>query len=507
MTSQNNTNKYPEDGLNLVRIGGLDYCKPHKLEACGKCRYDFSLTNAMQEFYALHQNDPIELTEIVNEAEERVRKDKREGRAPRRAHGDQPVLPRAPEQSEVDLSVCPFWTNGGPELVNAFQSTLSVVEAFTINNAFDSSGVLQHGSTTGLHEIGLDALVKYMFVGVASTYERYMASNNDESRIGGDPNDCYGRLVIQENEAHSEGIIVDVLSALNAPKSHRSLFSSAKQEGGDADSPLLVVRYAYSTVGTPKEQIRVLFDMLAPSQHRGMSFRDVDARTVRRVRDILEQNRKELDSSWLQSKERDLPESMRVSVIVPLVDAEYKAALDENVCPGCGREATLNCSRCSKQKYCSRDCQKGHWPMHRKICTPKKKTASSNETPSGRTASVNISQTGVPSGMHSSIFSLRNPTGSASVRNESNAAVSAPEGVFAIKIQVGMFGFSQMQVYNRTRSFQCSIFEGNCAQAREIDSIIRRNGEAGGLKGYFNATIRDGKLVIFLDTLLGLLPW
>jgi hypothetical protein len=47
-----------------------------------------------------------------------------------------------------------------------------------------------------------------------------------------------------------------------------------------------------------------------------------------------------------------------------------------NVCAGCGTNATkggeslLVCSRCKDRKYCSLECQKLHWKVHKKLCEP-----------------------------------------------------------------------------------------------------------------------------------------
>lgn len=44
-------------------------------------------------------------------------------------------------------------------------------------------------------------------------------------------------------------------------------------------------------------------------------------------------------------------------------------------CGGCGADKTdndsplLKCVGCKEQEYCSRGCQKKHWPKHKTVCT------------------------------------------------------------------------------------------------------------------------------------------
>ena len=37
---------------------------------------------------------------------------------------------------------------------------------------------------------------------------------------------------------------------------------------------------------------------------------------------------------------------------------------------GCGKPSTATCNQCTKQKYCSRECQAADWKMHKKSCFP-----------------------------------------------------------------------------------------------------------------------------------------
>ena len=40
-------------------------------------------------------------------------------------------------------------------------------------------------------------------------------------------------------------------------------------------------------------------------------------------------------------------------------------------CVVCGHTAGSRCSRCRKQKYCSKECQLSHWPSHKPVCSKK----------------------------------------------------------------------------------------------------------------------------------------
>jgi hypothetical protein len=43
-------------------------------------------------------------------------------------------------------------------------------------------------------------------------------------------------------------------------------------------------------------------------------------------------------------------------------------------CGNCGMEATFEkplfvCKKCDSQHYCTKKCQKAHWPTHKKLCS------------------------------------------------------------------------------------------------------------------------------------------
>ena len=47
-----------------------------------------------------------------------------------------------------------------------------------------------------------------------------------------------------------------------------------------------------------------------------------------------------------------------------------RSADGRDTCASCGVPAVLHCSRCTRVKYCSKECQRGHWKTHRPSCAP-----------------------------------------------------------------------------------------------------------------------------------------
>ncbi|GMH51411.1 hypothetical protein TrST_g4607 [Triparma strigata] len=55
--------------------------------------------------------------------------------------------------------------------------------------------------------------------------------------------------------------------------------------------------------------------------------------------------------------------------------------------PGCAAPAPLKCSRCKEVRYCSKEHQKSHWRLHKKLCAPPDSRVSWPKTPAQAPAS------------------------------------------------------------------------------------------------------------------------
>lgn len=61
-----------------------------------------------------------------------------------------------------------------------------------------------------------------------------------------------------------------------------------------------------------------------------------------------------------------------MSAVNAAINGQRGFAADSQ-CSTCGEEkASRRCSRCKNEIYCGPDCQKVHWPIHKKTCTPAK---------------------------------------------------------------------------------------------------------------------------------------
>ena len=179
------------------------------------------------------------------------------------------------------------------------------------------------------------------------------------------------------------------------------------------------------------------------------------------------------------------------------------------------KEDFKKCAKCRRAAYCSKDCQKKHWPVHKTVCKSVPKELCSQTTNAGGSTSsfyVTVKATTQNScntsmsGTGLSTNTYVGPDGSVVDR------IGDPVGVFqlssdavpmVIKIQGSEDGLitknTFLQFYNENRSVSGCIHaamnttgEFKDAYTLICDTIMQRGdaGQLGGKKGYFNAVVQ-----------------
>ncbi|KAL0052246.1 hypothetical protein WJX82_010627 [Trebouxia sp. C0006] len=214
-------------------------------------------------------------------------------------------------------------------------------------------------------------------------------------------------------------------------------------------------------------------------------------------------------------------------------------------CGQCGKTgAARRCSKCRLVIYCSSECQKAHWAVHKKECKQKAQQqlrVNVSSTPPGgapgRSNSwVGVSQSDVARWASGQIIGSNNNSlpqpksmsGSVDVKHEKlfdvkiqvpkEDAPSIPpelmarfnisaEDVEQTKRSLSMPGVLDLMCYDQKRDFQCWI-PRNQHDSEQLAQLIRASGLSGGLKAYFKAFVdQTTKQLVVLPTMLPAQPW
>ncbi|KAI1783563.1 hypothetical protein LXA43DRAFT_1102382 [Ganoderma leucocontextum] len=176
-------------------------------------------------------------------------------------------------------------------------------------------------------------------------------------------------------------------------------------------------------------------------------------------------------------------------------------AMDERWCAACGSEAaTLKfCVACHAIRYCSKDCQRSHWHIHKTRCIPFSPESTVTLTPFYE----DIGPVTSLADMARQAYGFRVEKQPA--RNTRSVKIPhiRPGETKKVIIKVG-----DMMVYDKKRSFVCRLRrqDGEDAYLR-LSRTVRAHGVAGA-KAYFSAELKSkDELVVKYKEVLGDQPF
>ena len=183
---------------------------------------------------------------------------------------------------------------------------------------------------------------------------------------------------------------------------------------------------------------------------------------------------------------------------------------ETSACPVCGKSALLTCSRCKKQAYCSKECQRSDWKQHKKTC----------KAPEAATDADIIDvdlRIDPDTGLHGFCMDTESATSAMSRcrRTERTGMAGShllEDKVYVVKVQTPPHE-GPLLCYDATRQFQLHITDKTCAEKRRLTELIRAKGVSGKVamggsrKAYFNAYRTGSTMKLLIHELLPLQAW
>lgn len=344
-----------------------------------------------------------------------------------------------------------------------------------------------------------------------------LASLNFASEV----DEGYTRFLFENRPVRTMCIIVDVL---DCPRAAPDAKISA---GLDGPGPIIPVRYHVARVGSSDldSEFRLLHTSM---KHRLVRSCTPPCRDLYQVMTVKAWSPEEVEiiDGWLAASTALLGaasvrafEASELScggafklgfMAVPQPPSMFVKEPDNFPCSaaGCPNRTKQRCAGCAGACYCSRECQRAHWPTHKRVCAAKTKRAGA-EAPAASAGRASVLVSMVPeiaAGL--ALFTLPHsgaPSGQL-VKGGAGAPVNVHgDAAFLVKVQrplgasAGMPAFAggmPMMVYDQRRSFTLQVAP---AAAPALDACVRDRGFLGGAKAYLEAQREGDSLRIFVD--------
>lgn len=185
-------------------------------------------------------------------------------------------------------------------------------------------------------------------------------------------------------------------------------------------------------------------------------------------------------------------------------------------CSSCGVAASDKCGSCRGAVYCSRECQRRDWKVHKLVCNGSTRGSGAAAAPlpcavgeggaaGGAPPSVRIDLRISSSTAAPCVLSLSLSGGPSTARGPVDGAPLNRHGAahFVVKVQLPLSGSGEMMVYDELRSFTSLV---PLSQAPTLAAAVRTHGVRGGIKAYFRA-VREGDFLRVFTEPLAPLPW
>jgi len=188
------------------------------------------------------------------------------------------------------------------------------------------------------------------------------------------------------------------------------------------------------------------------------------------------------------------------------------APMAEKVCANCRRQGSnlRMCGQCHSSRYCDPQCQRAHWPTHKKVCHPFSVSNTVTLRPHHTENSMTMP---MASFLRHTMDIPTEPTPERHFRASRAPKSSEPKRLI-IKVQIpytgpgGPISSAPFLVYTKKRDFVCQIRRmDNTAGYDRVAQVVRNQG-VGGAKAYFAAELKSAdELVVKVSEVLATQPF
>lgn len=249
-------------------------------------------------------------------------------------------------------------------------------------------------------------------------------------------------------------------------------------------------------------------------EQRGVKQINASVDEMRLVVAQLEHNATRMDAEYASRLTRGKSRILRASFLVPPRSGAHASSApkerDARKCAACGEPGNKCCSRCTREWYCSVECQKKHWKVHKVVC----------KAPSSDHVAVDLAWVDptFPTDHVQATLSFTGASSSRPTMVKAGAAVYEdlkPRRTFVAKLQVPQMApdytrpnWLPIMCYNQKRSLFVQITAGRLKGGqRAFDQLVRlvrtdrrhSPSQPAGIKSFANCYLDDDGHTLQVD--------